>query len=239
MDPKGYHACLVSSPGRTPTKFGRRITAARGSTIQTTTRALRRKPAFRPSTKPTGRLAIQPHGPPTTGREWAAQRPDGPTLAPFAGGGPSSSRFARTRSKKLARFIGGGALGLTLLALLFEVAVGPHGSELLSSTPPPASSASATHWPAHCQSGSQPLQSASRRRLQVRLPASRRVRLGRPQLRTNPSRGHGCFVIPEPEARAEPPGRRGGGSPPGAADCARVSPRPGRRCLGASLPRSA
>ena len=74
VDPKGYYACLGVEPGRTPTKSGQRFIAARGYTIPTTTRARRRRPAFRSSTKPTERLAIQPHGAPMTGREGALQR---------------------------------------------------------------------------------------------------------------------------------------------------------------------
>lgn len=65
----------------------------------------------------------------------------------------SSARRKRTdfdihtlalRIRGLARFVGVGVLGLALLALLFEVAVGPHGSELLSGNTSPASSTSAT-----------------------------------------------------------------------------------------------
>lgn len=47
------------------------------------------------------------------------------------------------RIKGLAQFVGVGVLGLALLVLLFEGAVGPHGSELLSGTSSPVSSASA------------------------------------------------------------------------------------------------
>src|SRR5215204_2382328 len=80
----------VSSPGQVPTTFGRRFTAAPSYTIQTTTRALRRRPASRPSMKPTERSAIQPDGAPTTVHD-GPQRLEGmePNLAQFAGGGPS------------------------------------------------------------------------------------------------------------------------------------------------------
>jgi curved DNA-binding protein CbpA len=48
------------------------------------------------------------------------------------------------RVRKLAQFVGVGAFGLTSLVLLFEVAVGPHGSELFPSTSSPLSSAFST-----------------------------------------------------------------------------------------------
>src|SRR5215208_3821773 len=87
---KGITPAWVSSPGQRPTKSGRHFTAAPSYTIQTTTRALRRRPASRPSMKPTERSAIQPDGAPTTVHD-GPPRLEGtePNLAPFAGGGPS------------------------------------------------------------------------------------------------------------------------------------------------------
>src|SRR3954451_19700912 len=48
------------------------------------------------------------------------------------------------RMKGLAQFVGLGVLGLTVLWLVVEAAVGPHGSELVPSPSSPVSSASAT-----------------------------------------------------------------------------------------------
>ena len=90
-DPKGYYACLGVEPWATPTKSGQRITAPLSSVIQTSTRALRQKPAFKPSTKPTGSLEIQTKGPLTTTRGGLLQvKTMKPDWTLFAGGGPSS-----------------------------------------------------------------------------------------------------------------------------------------------------
>ena len=140
VDPKGYYACLGVEPWATADQIRAAFhRCARALPSRPQPEPLGEGPLSGSSTKLTGRLAIQANGAPTTGRGGLAQRASmGPTLAPFAGGGPSL-RPVRVApgSKRLALLMGGGALGLGLLGLLFQVAVGPSGPEPLSGTSSP------------------------------------------------------------------------------------------------------
>ena len=146
VDPKGYYACLGVEPWATADQI--RAAYHRGARLY--------HPDHNPSPQAKARFqaineAYRALSNPTTRRAYDRSRWGATAGRHGAGLGPV--RWRRTEldasssapgSKKLARFIGGGALGLALLALLFVVAVGPYGSDLLPGTSPPASSASAT-----------------------------------------------------------------------------------------------
>ena len=145
VDPKGYYACLGVEPWANADQI--RAAFHRGARLY--------HPDHNPSPQAKARFqaineAYRTLSNPTTRRAYDRSRGGAPAGRHGTDLGPV--RWRRTEldagsrapgSKRLAQCIGGGALGLTLLVLLFEVAVGPPGSELLSSTSSPASSASA------------------------------------------------------------------------------------------------
>jgi len=145
-DPKGYYACLGVEPWATADQI--RAAFHRGARLY--------HPDHNPSPHAKARFqaineAYRALSNPTTRRAYDRSRGGAPAGGHGTDLGPV--RWRRTEleagsrapgSRRLALWIGGGALGLALLALLFVVAVGPPGSELLSSTSSPASSASAT-----------------------------------------------------------------------------------------------
>jgi curved DNA-binding protein CbpA len=145
-DPKGYYACLGVEPWATADQIRtayHRCAKLYHPDHNPSPRAKARfqtiNEAYRTLSNPTTRRAYDRsrwgatagrHGTDLGPVRWRRTEPDASSSTPG--------------SKKLALFIGCGALGLALLALLFVVAVRPHGSELLSGTSSPASSASAT-----------------------------------------------------------------------------------------------
>ena len=145
VDPKGYYACLGVEPWANADQI--RAAFHRGARLY--------HPDHNPSPQAKARFqvineAYRTLSNPTTRRAYDRSRGGAPAGGHGTDLGPV--RWRRTEldagsrppgSKRLALCMGGGALGLILLMLLFEVAVGPHGSELLSSTSSPASSASA------------------------------------------------------------------------------------------------
>ena len=145
VDPKGYYACLGVEPWATADQI--RAAFHRGARLY--------HPDHNPSPRAKARFqaineAYRALSNPTTRRAYDRSRGGAPAGRHGTDLGPV--RWRRTEleagsrapgSKRLAWFIGCGVLGLALLALLFKVAVGPHGSELLSGTSSPVSSASA------------------------------------------------------------------------------------------------
>ena len=145
-DPKGYYACLGVEPW------------ARADQIRAAFRhwAKQCHPDLNPSPQAKARFqaineAYRALGNPDQraaydNARWAAAGENHETRLDIV-------RWRRTKldagssapdSRKLAQFIGVGALGLAMLALLIVVAVGPYGSDLLPGTSSPVSSASAT-----------------------------------------------------------------------------------------------
>src|SRR5215207_10266114 len=143
VDPKGYYACLGVEPWATADQI--RAAYHRGARLyhpdhnpspQAKARFQGINEAYRTLSNPSQRAAYDSsrwgataggHGTDLGPIHWRRTKLDAGSSAPG--------------SKKLALFIGCGALGLALLALLFQVAVAPRGSELSPANPSIASSA--------------------------------------------------------------------------------------------------
>jgi curved DNA-binding protein CbpA len=142
VDPKGYYACLGVEPWANTDQI--RAAYHRGARLyhpdhnpspQAKARFQAINEAYRTLSNPSQRAAYDSswwtdHNIRRNIVRWKRTDLDVHSFAP--------------RVRKLAQFVGVGAFGLTLLVLLFEVAVGPHGSELFSSTSSPLSSAFST-----------------------------------------------------------------------------------------------
>ena len=136
MDPKGYYACLGVEPWANADQI--RAAYHRGARLyhpdhnpspQAKARFQAINEAYRTLSNPT-------NGAPTTGRDGALRRAaSGPTLSRSL----EADRADAIRShpvKGLAQFVGGGALGLTLLVLLSRWLWG-HMAPSWSPAPPP------------------------------------------------------------------------------------------------------
>ncbi len=143
-DPKGYYACLGVEPWATAdqirTAFHRCAKLYHpdhNPSPQAKARFQAINEAYRTLGNPQQRAAYD--------NARRAGAPDKTDLGPVRWRRTELDAGSRALStRKLAQVVGVGALGLALLALLFQVAVAPHGSERSPANPSLASSASAT-----------------------------------------------------------------------------------------------
>jgi curved DNA-binding protein CbpA len=143
-DPKGYYACLGVEPWATADQIrtayhrcAKLYHPDHNPSPQAKARFQAISEAYRTLGNPQQRAAYD-----NARRASAPDKTDhGPVLWWRTELDPGSRALS---TRKLAQVVGVGALGFALLALLFVVAVGPYGSDLLPGTSPPVSSASAT-----------------------------------------------------------------------------------------------
>src|SRR5215210_274720 len=141
-DPEGYYACLGVEPWATADQI--RTAYHRGARLyhpdhnpspQAKARFQAINEAYRTLSNPSQRAAYD--------SSWWTDHTIRRNIVRWKRTDLDVHSFA-PRVRKLAQFVSVGAFGLTLLVLLFEVAVKPHGSELFPSLSSPLSSAFST-----------------------------------------------------------------------------------------------